>query len=149
MRTIGQKCKYCQKFYEIHETTNSVYLVIEHFAGGELLGKISLTQRIRVKHVKAVLRNLLLGLAFIHSKGIMHRDLKPENLMIKGKRISEVRIIDFGLATFVDEEEFLYKRCGTPGFIAPEIIHHGDKKKYTEKCDIFSAGVIFHILLCG
>jgi len=149
MRLIGHEFKYCQKFYEIHETVHSVYLVIEHFSGGELLEKISLTQRIKQKHVKSIMRNLMLGLAYIHSLGVMHRDLKPENLMIKGKKISEVRIIDFGLATFVDEEEHLYKRCGTPGFVAPEIINHGQDKKYDEKCDIFSAGIIFHILLCG
>ena len=54
MRVIGQEYEYCQKFYEIHETDNSVYLVIEHFAGGELLDKISLTKRLKVKHVKTV-----------------------------------------------------------------------------------------------
>ena len=54
------------------------------------------------------MRNILLGLAYIHSKGIMHRDLKPENLMLKGKKISEVRIIDFGLATFVDADEYIF-----------------------------------------
>jgi len=63
----------------------------------------------------------------MHSKGVMHRDLKPENLMLKGKKISDVRIIDFGLSTFIDAEEYLYKRCGTPGFVAPEVIKHGEE----------------------
>jgi serine/threonine protein kinase len=56
----------------------------------------------------------------------MHRDLKPENLMLKNSRkLHNVKIIDFGLGTFVDVKEYLFKRCGTPGFVAPEVIHFG------------------------
>ena len=77
----------------------------------------------------------------------MHRDLKPENLMLANKKkIYSVKLIDFGLGTFIDEEDYLYKRCGTPGFVAPEIITKGDTQEYDEKVDIFSAGVIFYIL---
>ena len=58
----------------------------------------------------------------------MHRDLKPENLMLKSKRKYEkVKIIDFGLATVIKQTEYLYKRCGTPGFVAPEIIKYGNE----------------------
>ena len=57
----------------------------------------------------------------------MHRDLKPENIMLKNKKdIYNIAIIDFGLATKVTDEEYLYKRCGTPGFVAPEIIIKGN-----------------------
>jgi len=70
--------------------------------------------------------NFLMGLAHCHSKGIMHRDLKPENLMLKSKkRIHEVKVIDFGLGSFVKVKEYLFKRCGTPGFVAPEVILKG------------------------
>ena len=70
--------------------------------------------------------NFLMGLAHCHSKGIMHRDLKPENLMLKSKkRIHKVKIIDFGLGSFVKVQEYLFKRCGTPGFVAPEVILKG------------------------
>jgi len=73
------------------------------------------------------MRNILLGLEDIHERGIMHRDLKPENLMLKSKKdIYNVKIIDFGLSTDVDIDEYLYKRCGTPGFVAPEIIAYGN-----------------------
>jgi calcium/calmodulin-dependent protein kinase I len=60
-----------------------------------------------------------------------------------------VKIIDFGLGTFVDVKEYLFKRCGTPGFVAPEVILYGKHQKYDVKADIFSAGVIFYILLKG
>ncbi len=127
MRAIGRTSRYCQKFYEIHETVHSVYIVVEYLSGGELLDKLSSSKRIKQKYVRNILRNVLLGLAHMHSKGVMHRDLKPENLMLKGKKISDVRIIDFGLSTFIDAEEYLYKRCGTPGFVAPEVIKHGEE----------------------
>ena len=77
----------------------------------------------------------------------MHRDLKPENIMLANKKkIHKIRIIDFGLGTFIDQETYLYKRCGTPGYVAPEVIMKGNQQEYDERCDIFSAGVIFYIL---
>jgi serine/threonine protein kinase len=58
----------------------------------------------------------------------MHRDIKPENLMLVNERdIHKIKIIDFGLSTRIDKEEYLYKRCGTPGFVAPEIITKGNE----------------------
>merc|ERR1712226_989767 len=64
---------------------------------------------------------------------------------------TDIKIVDFGLATLMDVDDYLFKRCGTPGFVAPEIIsaNANDKVKFTPKCDIFSAGVIFYILLTG
>ncbi len=137
-------------FYEIHETVHSVYMVIEYLPGGELLKVISKKYKIKKRTIKKIMKNFLIGLAHVHSKGIMHRDLKPENLMLKSKKkIYNVKIIDFGLGTFVNVKEFLFKRCGTPGFVAPEVILHGKTQKYGPKADIFSAGVIFYILLKG
>jgi len=80
----------------------------------------------------------------------MHRDLKPENIVFTNNNSSyDIKIIDFGLASLINEEKYLYQRCGTPGFVAPEIIKLKDGKRYNEKCDIFSVGVIFYILLIG
>jgi len=63
----------------------------------------------------------------------MHRDIKPENMLLDGKLSSmedeEVRIIDFGLAALANDKEYLYPKCGTPGFVAPEIINLSSKKK--------------------
>jgi serine/threonine protein kinase len=73
-----------------------------------------------------IMKNLLTGLLDIHKRGVMHRDLKPENLMLANKRkFHSVKIIDFGLACETKADFYLYKRCGTPGFVAPEIIAHG------------------------
>ena len=58
-------------------------------------------------------------------------------------------VADFGLATNINVEKYLFARCGTPGFVAPEIINAKDKEKlkYSPVCDIYSVGIIFHILL--
>lgn len=84
----------------------------------------------------------------------MHRDLKPENMILKDKGELEentLKLVDFGLSSYCDIEEYLFKRCGTPGYVAPEIINSSSKEnvKFTPKVDVFSAGIIFYILLIG
>lgn len=86
----------------------------------------------------------------MHSKNIMHRDLKPENILFRSVGSYDCVIADYGLAEFADQEEYLFVRCGTPGYVAPEVINIKDMKtKYTTNCDMFSLGLIFHLLLMG
>lgn len=82
----------------------------------------------------------------MHSYRIMHRDLKPENIMLRGDSLDPV-IVDFGLATNADLKEYLFFRCGTPGYVAPEITQLNQSSHIEPVCDIFSLGAIFHILL--
>ena len=100
--------------------------------------------------MKCIMRSL----AYMADKNIMHRDLKPDNMILKypdSLSKCELKIVDFGLATESDIPEYLFKRCGTPGFVAPEVINAPSNKNihYSPKCDVFSAGVIFYILLTG
>ena len=77
----------------------------------------------------------------------MHRDLKPENILMRSKNDLKLVIADFGLATKADADEYLYLKCGTPGYVAPEVINLPDNvTHYDTKCDIFSAGAIFYRL---
>lgn len=139
---------------EIHESKNSIYLVIELLEGGELFSHISSKKALNVKSIHRIMKCLLEGLAYLDSKGIMHRDLKPENMILKEKGDLEentLKIVDFGLSSYCNMDEYLFKRCGTPGYVAPEIINSSSKEnvKFTPKVDIFSAGVIFYILVMG
>ena len=85
----------------------------------------------------------------------MHRDLKPDNIMFRRKYdYSTLKIIDFGLSTKFEMEKYLilkarffFHKCGTPGYVAPEILN--SKDKYNEKVDLFSIGCIFFLLLTG
>jgi len=97
-----------------------------------------------------MVKDILKGLKEMHSKNIMHRDLKPENILLRSKERLECVIADYGLAEFAESEEYLFMRCGTPGYVAPEIINLKDMKaRYKPICYIFSLGLIFHILLFG
>jgi serine/threonine protein kinase len=85
----------------------------------------------------------------------MHRDLKPDNIILKKKNVpikeNILKLVDFGLATYQDVDEYLFKRCGTPGFVAPEVINakRGANVHYSTKCDVFSVGIIFFFMLTG
>eukprot|EP00825_Cyclidium_porcatum_P034018 TRINITY_DN358_c0_g1_i5.p1 TRINITY_DN358_c0_g1~~TRINITY_DN358_c0_g1_i5.p1 ORF type:complete len:290 (-),score=47.62 TRINITY_DN358_c0_g1_i5:185-1054(-) len=80
----------------------------------------------------------------------MHRDLKPENILFRKQNDCECVIADLGLGTKSDLKEYLFVRCGTPGFVAPEVVNIKDMKTtYDVVCDIYSLGLIFHILLMG
>jgi len=74
----------------------------------------------------------------------MHRDLKPANILVSKDDV--IKIADFGLATYINAESYVFKKCGTPGYIAPEIYKFVEKDpltSYDDRCDIFSAGCIF------
>lgn len=98
-----------------------------------------------------IMKGILEGLKHMHSKEIMHRDIKPENILFKRRNSfndeSNVCIADLGLATSVNVPKYLFFRCGTPGYIDPEVLNITDPyQKYSEKCDIFSAGAIMYQL---
>ncbi|CAD8120685.1 unnamed protein product [Paramecium sonneborni] len=135
--------------HEAYETQNSIYFVMDLLQGGELLTRAKVYPY-STEALQQIMYNFIKALVHIHSKKCIHRDLKPENLLLKTKESStDVVIADFGLATFLNEQ-ILIKRCGTPGFVAPEILTYKEEDPfYDEKCDIFSAGVIFYILLTG
>ena len=92
------------------------------------------------------MRGILEGLEVMHMQDIMHRDLKPENILFRKDGDYDCVIADFGLAQNCNEE-YMFVRCGTPGYVAPEVVNLKDlKAKYSPICDIFSVGVIFHML---
>jgi len=139
---------YIVKCYDAFETDDRLYLVMELMPGGELFDTIVDLGHFTEEMAQSVCFKLLGALKFMHDKGVAHRDLKPENmLMTKKGKDGEVKITDFGLSKFFDEQTAVMKTpCGTPGYIAPEVLH---MKGYDQQCDIWSFGVIVYILLCG
>ncbi|CDW73027.1 protein kinase domain containing protein [Stylonychia lemnae] len=133
------------KLYEIYQDKHHIYMITEFLGGGELFDilvkKRCLGESIAAKIIKQVLQ----AINYCHSKKIVHRDLKPENLMLEAEDQWNVKVIDFGLSRYFSNDKKMCQRLGTPYYIAPEVL----KKKYDEKCDIWSIGVILHVLLCG
>jgi len=139
------------KLYEVYETEKSIYLVLELIQGKSLYEFLKRTNfREEVSHTKTInmVRSLLDALAYLASKGIMHRDLKPDNILLdKGEK---VKIVDFGLATYIDVPNYIFKKCGTPGYIAPEVFRYDDKipdSSYDDRCDVFSVGALLYYML--
>ena len=87
-------------------------------------------------------------LIYCHNLGIIHRDIKPENLLLSSKDPEKavIKVSDFGLARFLKDEQFATTTCGTPGYVAPEIL---SSKPYTNSCDFWSVGVVLFVLLSG
>ena len=144
-------------------------------SGGDLQDKLDrlLRQRSRMKEATAkyYFFQLLKGVEYCHDNGIVHRDLKPENILMSSQDDDAIlkvlknstfffkfyltfvlyqQITDFGLSKLVDENTALKTYCGTPSYLAPEVIKARHQKiQYTAQCDIWSLGVILFILLSG
>ncbi|CAD8126270.1 unnamed protein product [Paramecium sonneborni] len=135
------------KLYEVFENDNYIFVVCEFLEGGELFNQMK-GKAYAEKTVAIIMYRILQSIDYIHSLGILHRDIKPENLILRSKReMSDVVIADFGLADYYNSDgEYMFKRCGTPGYVAPELLQD---KIYDYKIDMFSAGVLMFIMLSG
>jgi serine/threonine protein kinase len=135
------------KLIEVHETDNSLYLILEYFNGGTLHELLNSDKKLKKCQVFFILKGIVEGLSYLHDHQIIHRDLKLDNILFDSENFSYPKIADFGLASFVNEIDKIYPRCGTPGYVAPEVINAKSKDiKYNCASDIFSIGVIYHKL---
>jgi len=134
------------KLLEAYESKTSVYLVMELVTGGELFDRIVQKGLYTENDAADLIKQVLLAVAYMHSEGVAHRDLKPENLLYYSTdEDSKIMISDFGLSKMTDSG-IMRTACGSPGYIAPEIL---EQKSYGQKVDVWSIGVISYILLCG
>jgi calcium-dependent protein kinase len=140
------------KIYEVFESQRSLYIVMEECKGGELFDRIiehiESKKMYSEKDAAEMIRQVMSAVEYCHNNGICHRDLKPENLLYLNKgpeKDNPIRVIDFGLSQMISSQKKLKTKVGTAYYVSPEILQ-GD---YTEKCDIWSAGVILYIFLSG
>ncbi|XP_043976770.1 serine/threonine-protein kinase DCLK1b isoform X4 [Gambusia affinis] len=128
------------------DTRRDLYLVMELVKGGDLFDAITSSNRYTERDASCMLFNLASAIKYLHSLNIVHRDIKPENLLVYEHQdgSKSLKLGDFGLATVVNGP--LYAVCGTPTYVAPEIVA---ETGYGLKVDIWAAGVITYILVCG
>ncbi|KAJ3260157.1 hypothetical protein HK103_001233 [Boothiomyces macroporosus] len=135
------------QLYEMFEFNGKIFLVMELVTGGELFDEITQRGTFNERDAAAIVQKILSAIKYLHEMGIVHRDLKPENLLLSDRtRNPRVKISDFGLSKIFKETDILKTACGTPGYVAPEILK---KKGYGPQVDMWSLGVITYILLCG
>ncbi|KAJ4896388.1 Protein kinase superfamily protein [Raphanus sativus] len=135
------------RFYEAIETGDRIFLVLEYCSGGDLAEYINLHGKVSEPVAKHFMRQLALGLQVLQEKHCIHRDLKPQNLLLSSKEVTPLlKIGDFGFARSLTPESMAETFCGSPLYMAPEIIRN---QKYDAKADLWSAGAILFQLVTG
>ena len=132
------------KVLEFYQDDNSYYLILEYCEGQELFDYLINKGTFNEKNACFILKQLLSSVSHAHKNKIVHRDLKPENIMIQGSDLN-IKIIDWGFATIFNSQETLKENFGTAFYVAPEVL----SRRYNEKCDIWSCGIILYIMLIG
>jgi len=135
------------QLHEMIEEDNKIYFAMELVTGGELFDRIVEKGSYTEEDAKVLVRKIVSAIEYLHDMNIAHRDLKPENLLVKSiADDTEVKIADFGLSKIIDEQKMMQTACGTPGYVAPEVLN---AEGYDKEVDMWSIGVITYILLCG
>ncbi|KAK5849106.1 hypothetical protein PBY51_008774 [Eleginops maclovinus] len=132
---------------DIYESPDHLYLIMQLVSGGELFDRIVEKGFYTEKDASTLIRQVLDAVNYLHKQGIVHRDLKPENLLyFNPQDESKIMISDFGLSKMEGSGDVMSTACGTPGYVAPEVLA---QKPYSKAVDCWSIGVIAYILLCG
>ncbi|KAJ3615527.1 hypothetical protein Zmor_016345 [Zophobas morio] len=150
LRTIDHPC--IIQFYDFFETKSAYYIFLELALDGSLFDHIINQGKLSERESLFFFYQMLTAVDHLHRLGITHRDLKPENILLEKTSSGDFlyKITDFGLAKIVGETSYMKTLCGTPGYVAPEVIFRGARsEQYTNVVDCWSLGVILYICLVG
>lgn len=132
------------KLLEVYEGEEHIHLVMEYLKGGELFEKILNKGSYSEADASKIMHRLLEAVSYMHTKRVIHRDLKPENIILTDSESDlQFKLIDFGLAALLEPNKKEKRRCGSPGYAAPEVLNG---EEYDEKIDVFSCGIILYSL---
>ncbi|OMJ83878.1 hypothetical protein SteCoe_15105 [Stentor coeruleus] len=135
------------KMFDVIETQKQLHLVLEYISGGSLGSylKKQPNKRLSEEECRGLFKQLVSAIEYIHSQKVTHRDLKLENLLLQ--EFGAIKIIDFGFSTCFSHEKKVKIFCGTPTYMAPEIV---TRKEYSgPPADIWALGVLLFVMLCG
>ena len=136
------------KLYELMETPNKIYLVMEYCNGGELFDYIVSKQHLTERQACRFFQEIINSIEYLHSLNIVHRDLKPENLLLdKINNKITLKLIDFGISNCYTPEKLLTTPCGTASYAPPEM--HKGEEYYGLLSDVWSAGVVLYAMAFG
>ena len=134
------------KLHKVYEDEEFVSLVLDYVSEEDCFERLDRLDKFSEKESARFIKNLLLTVKHIHSKGIAHRDIKPENIMMSPQSNIDFKLIDFGYACKDIKKNKATQRCGSPGYMAPEIFKG---KPYGPEVDVFSIGILLYTLLSG
>ncbi|KAL5631199.1 hypothetical protein ACGC1H_006890 [Rhizoctonia solani] len=129
------------------EDESTIWLILELISGGDLLEAVINENGLSEEETRQLATEMCLAMEYSHSKGVTHRDLKPENILLTDTVPRHAKIADFGLAKAVDSGTFLKTFCGTPTYLAPEVVLRAQDAGYNELVDSWSLGVIVWSML--
>ncbi|KAJ3445548.1 serine/threonine-protein kinase brsk2-like protein [Anaeramoeba flamelloides] len=133
------------KLYDVYETKNYFFMILEYIPGGELFDYIVKNVRIQSSEARKFFQQIIYAVEHLHLFSIAHRDLKPENLLLDNN--NNIKIADFGMAKIIERKKLFQTTCGSPHYVSPELIK---RKGYDgKKSDIWACGVILYAILCG
>ena len=138
------------RFVEVFEDNENIYMILELCANRSLMDMLRRRSRFTEPETRYFMLQLLGALKYMHGKNIIHRDLKPGNVFLDDNM--DIKVGDFGLATLlVDEHERKKTICGTPNYIAPEVLFNGGKhgSGHSFEVDLWGVGVIMYAMLVG
>eukprot|EP01064_Diplonema_japonicum_P015181 TRINITY_DN22945_c0_g1_i1.p1 TRINITY_DN22945_c0_g1~~TRINITY_DN22945_c0_g1_i1.p1 ORF type:complete len:293 (+),score=43.43 TRINITY_DN22945_c0_g1_i1:53-931(+) len=133
------------KMNDVLQTSKNIYLILDLLTGGDLFDRLEQAKRFEEPVALDYFHQLISGLYYLHSQGIAHRDLKPENLLLDEN--GQLRIADFGFSRLLNNQQMLQTVCGTPNYMAPEVLK--EQGYDGKKADIWSCGVIVYAMLAG
>ncbi|KAJ3433132.1 non-specific serine/threonine protein kinase [Anaeramoeba flamelloides] len=133
------------RLFDVIEAEEDIYLIMEYINGGELFDYIVEREALSEPEARRFFQQMISGLSYIHSKGVVHRDIKPENLLLDSN--CNCKIADFGLSNMMEDGELLSTSCGTPNYASPEVI--GGKQYAGPEIDAWSCGVVLYAMLLG
>lgn len=133
--------------FDYFDSPTDLYLVMELARGGDIIDRLGKVRHYSEPIAAATARQILLALSHCHKRGIVHCDLKPDNILLAtDDENSPVKIADFGFAQLVPRKSKLSEPCGTPEYVAPEVL---SEDGYDCSADMWSFGVILYVLLSG
>ncbi|KAJ3427105.1 non-specific serine/threonine protein kinase [Anaeramoeba flamelloides] len=133
------------RLYEVIESIEHLYLVIEYVPGGELFEYLVERDTLSEHEARKFFQQIISAIHYIHSKGVVHRDIKPENILLDEN--CNIKISDFGLSNIMEDGLLLKTSCGTPNYASPEVI--AGKQYAGHEVDVWSCGVVLYAMLVG
>ncbi|KAK7088732.1 serine/threonine-protein kinase Chk2-like [Littorina saxatilis] len=135
---------------DVIDTPETLYIMLELVEGGELFDKVVSIDNYPELTAKLLFYQMACACKYLHDQGITHRDLKPENILLSSDADETlIKVTDFGLSKFIDAGSIMKTFCGTPTYLAPEILLTAGSGAYTMAIDCWSLGVILFIILSG